>query len=87
MGVSVTLDDLDVDTLDRLRVEAGRRGIDVGALIKQMIRDELSPVAASQADQTHHELDSLAGTWSAQDAEEFLSATADFRRNDEDLWK
>ena len=33
------------------------------------------------------DLDHLAGTWSAQDADEFESATAVFEKVDEDMWK
>ena len=33
------------------------------------------------------DLDHLAGTWSAQDAAEFESATAVFEKVDEDMWK
>jgi hypothetical protein len=87
MGVSVTVPDLDSNILDQLQVEALRRGVDVGVVIKQMIRDELSPFVASGPVETHHDLDALAGTWSAEDAGAFLSATADFRQRDEDLWK
>jgi hypothetical protein len=87
MGLSVTVDDLDAETLDRLRAEATRRGVDVGTVIKQMIRDELRPVAASGSAETHHELDSLAGTWSADEARAFVAATAELRKLDEDLWK
>lgn len=33
-----------------------------------------------------HELDVLAGTWTQEEAEEFLQATTDFRRVEEALW-
>ena len=86
MGASVTVDNLDGDTLERLNLEAQRRGLDIGALVKQMIRDGLPSVTSLPADQTYHDLDCLAGTWSKEDAEEFLSATARFNAIDEDLW-
>ena len=35
----------------------------------------------------YDDLDHLAGTWSAQDAAEFESATAVFENVDEDMWK
>jgi plasmid stability protein len=86
-GVSVTLDNLDADIVDRLHIEASRRGVEVGVVIRQMIRDGLRPEAVPSAVQTHHDLDSLAGTWTAEEAETFLSATANLREFDEDLWK
>lgn len=87
MGVSVTIDNLDGDTLDRLHVEAQRRGLDVGALIKQMIQDGLLPASPPNAVELRHDLDDLAGTWSEEDAQEFLTATAQFNTVDEDLWR
>ena len=35
----------------------------------------------------YNDLDHLAGTWSAQGAAEFESATAAFEKVDEDMWK
>ncbi len=87
MGVSVTVENLDPMVLDQLHSEAQRQGIDVSTLIKRMIRDELKPVEAPDSVRMHHDLDALAGTWSAQDAEEFVSATAPFRQCDGELWK
>jgi hypothetical protein len=87
VGLSLTLDNVDPDLLDRLRVEAQRRGVGVDAVIEQIIRDGLNPSLAADSVQAHHELDRLGGTWSAKDAEDFLSATSDLRRVDEDLWK
>jgi hypothetical protein len=87
MGASVTVDNLDGDTLERLNLEAQRRGLNVGALVKQMIRDGLPPASLPPESQTYRDLDCLAGTWSKADVEEFLSATARFNAIDEDLWK
>jgi hypothetical protein len=87
MGVSITVDNVDSDTLGRLQLEAQRRGVDVGAVIKEMIRGGLSPVATSGTVQAHHDLDDLAGTWSAADVQEFRTATEDFRHVDEAVWK
>ena len=35
----------------------------------------------------YNDLDHLAGTWSAQESDEFLRATAVFEKVDEDMWK
>jgi hypothetical protein len=35
----------------------------------------------------YHDLDSLAGTWSDQEANEFLAAVSEFNRVDEKLWQ
>jgi plasmid stability protein len=88
MGISITVENLDADVLNRLQVEAMRRGVDVSAVIRQLLRDGLCPASLSASTvQTHHDLDSLAGTWSSLDAKEFLAATADLSNIDGDLWK
>ena len=68
-------------------VEAQRRGVDVKAVIKEIIENRIGPLAEPDASQTHHELDALAGTWSAEEAAAFLSNIADSRQCDEDLWQ
>ena len=35
---------------------------------------------------THHDLDDLAGTWSANDESKFKKNTQDFEKIDKDLW-
>jgi hypothetical protein len=59
----------------------------VKVLVKELIQDRLGPMPESDATQTHHDLDALAGTWSSEETAEFLAAVADMRQCDEDLWK
>lgn len=87
MSVSVTIDNLSSNILDRLQVEAQRRGVDVKAVVKEIIENGLGPSANTDSSQIHHDLDALAGIWSAEEAEKFLSTVADMRQCDEDLWK
>ena len=87
MVVSLTIDNLNPEILSRLRCEAQRRGIDVNLLIKEMLQERVGLMPESNATQTHHDLDALAGTWSAEEAAGFLAAVADMRHCDEDLWK
>ena len=35
----------------------------------------------------YNDLDHLAGTWSAEESDDFLRATAVFEKVDEDMWK
>ena len=35
----------------------------------------------------HHDLDTLAGTWTEQQSKEFLSTLSDFSQIDEELWR
>jgi hypothetical protein len=83
----VTLDNLNARVLERLCVEAQRRGVDVKAVIKEIIENELGPLTEPDTTPLHHELDALAGTWSAEEAAAFLSTIADSRQCDSDLWQ
>jgi hypothetical protein len=85
MGTSITIRDLDLVTLQRLESEARRRGVDVPTLARDVLRQAVPQV--SPTSQVHHDLDSLAGTWSQADADAFEAAVADFRRVDQELWK
>lgn len=87
MPVSVTIDNLNADAFDWLQVEARRRGVEVKDVIKEIIENRRAPLESRSTDQTHHDLEDLAGTWSAEESAAFLEATADMRRCDEDLWR
>ena len=86
MTVSITIENLDADIIERLRDEARRRGVDVSVLAGKLIEESLPP-ATEESPPPYHDLDHLAGTWSKEDATAFLAATADFEQVDEDLWK
>lgn len=44
------------------------------------------PRGTREAGERHHELDALAGTWSAEDSAEFERALAEQRRIEPDVW-
>ena len=87
MPVSITIDDLDGGVVERLRCEAQRRGVDVSAVAREILREGLGPIDQPAEGRVCHDLDALAGTWSPDEAEAFLSAVAGFEQLDEDLWK
>lgn len=87
MTISFTIDDLSSTIIGRLQVEAQRRGVDVKEVVKELIKDGLGCAAESNSSEIHHDLDALAGTWSADEADAFLSSISDMRKCDEDLWK
>ena len=78
--VSLTIDNLNPEILGRLTCEVQRRGVDVQALVKEIIQDRLGPAPRPNATQTHHDLDALAGTCSAEEAAGFLATVADMRQ-------
>ena len=87
MSKSITIRDLDDATADWIAREAERRGISQQTLILELIRKEIETDRESGPLQTYHDLDSLAGTWSDEEANRFLDAITDFEQVDEKLWR
>ena len=79
---TLTIEGLDTGTLARLAAEANRRGVAMAELARTLLEQSVDSSAA-----IHHELDSLAGTWSAEDAAAFDAATAATRHVDAELWR
>jgi hypothetical protein len=97
MSISLTIDNLNEQILGRLNSEAQRRGIEVKVLVEEILRQKflieetvqktLNQAAEFPAVQRFHDLDSLAGTWSKEETDDFLAAVANMRQCDEELWK
>jgi hypothetical protein len=80
----LTLRGIDPQLRAALDAEAARLGISLNALILQLLRGSLG-LGSDQ--QLAHDLDALAGSWSREDAEEFLAAVRDFEEVDPSLWQ
>ena len=82
MTHSITIEDLDPETLRRIGAEAQRRGLTIeqcaAELLKQQVATKDKPANSGAA----ADLLSLAGTWSEEDEAVFRAATADFSRLD-----
>jgi len=70
--------------LESLQAEAARRGVDVNALVKELLREGLRPAVRAGGTPPYHDLDALAGTWSEEEANAFLSATEYLQQVDEE---
>lgn len=77
---------LDEKAAAQLRARAKREGVSVNTLLQQFTRQGLGLQRARRR-VVHHDLDALAGTWTADEAEAFLSAIEDCERVDEDSWR
>lgn len=77
---------VDDATTSRLKVEAGRQGISINAFLLRLIRQQLDLSAPRAVRREYHDLDHLAGTWSAEETNGFLKAVADFNAVDRELW-
>lgn len=87
MSISITIQDIDDAATKWIKEEAERRGISVETLVVELIHRGIIVERESSHHQIYHDLDSLAGTWSEEQANEFLKAIADFERVDEKLWQ
>lgn len=87
MGNPLTIE-VDPVTLEQLRNEARRRGVDVSDVALESLKRGLPTVrTAVTGGPPYHDLDAFAGTWSDAEANEFLAAIKDFGRIDPELWR
>ncbi|TAK74533.1 MAG: hypothetical protein EPO11_06715 [Gammaproteobacteria bacterium] len=77
---------LDEKLIFQLKQTASSQNISVNTLILNLIAQGLG-VEKSPRKLTHHELDKLAGTWTAKEAETFMKTMTDFEQIDKELWK
>jgi hypothetical protein len=78
---TLIINEIDEGTLAKLQQEAYRREINVNELAIQLIQSFLDSYSI-----IHHDLDKLSGTWTEQEANEFLSVTQDFSLIDKEIW-
>lgn len=83
MSISIAIQDLDEPTASWILREAETRGLSVEAVVLELIRQGITSLQL----RTYDDLDSLAGTWTDQEADEFLDAIADLAQVDEKLWQ
>jgi hypothetical protein len=68
-----------------LKAEAQRRAISMNALILDLARQGLGLAATKRP--LYTDLDTLSGSWTADDIAEFERTTAEFEHIDESLWR
>jgi len=83
---ALTVRGLGDDAINLLKAEARRHGVSVNVLIQRLVRQGLGLDKAARPHR-HSDLDHLAGTWSAADGEQFLTAVEPFERIDEEMWR
>ena len=86
MELVINFQDADKPLVQQLHEQAAQRNISLDALVLDLVRLGLIILQSKSQLQTYHDLDDLAGTWSAQDAESFERVVADFEKIDERLW-
>ena len=83
---TMTIRGLDDLTVNALKVKAKKEGSSVNAALVKLLQEELG-IKKKKRTVVYNDLDQLAGTWSDKDYKEFLQATANFAKIDENLWK
>lgn len=78
---------IDEQTTQLLTQEAKRRGISINVLILELIRNGISSRFEVIRRPTFNDLDHLAGTWTPEEAAEFIKTQQDFEKIDEELWR
>lgn len=84
---NLSLRNLDRQTAARLKEEARRRRMSVNSLLLEMVRDGIERGGRQQRRAIYHDLDALAGTWTARDARAFERALKTIRKVDIGLWR
>jgi len=87
MPRSITIEDVDDTTASWLVEEAGRRGVSVESVAGHLLQRGLEWERRRAALPTYDDLETLAGTWSEDEAAAFLQAVANFEYVDPALWQ
>ena len=83
---TMTIRGLDDLTIKALKEKAKKEGSSVNAALVKLLQEELG-IKKKKRTVVYNDLDHLAGTWSDKDYKDFLQATADFAKIDENVWK
>lgn len=83
---TMTLRGIDETLAQTLKELARNQGVSLNTLALRLIR-EATGVDKRKRTLLHHDLDTLAGTWSAEDEVAFQIATRSLDVIDEDIWK
>jgi plasmid stability protein len=83
---TMTLRGIDENIAGALKEKARREDISVNAVMLRILKESLG-IEKKKRTVVYCDLDHLAGTWSDQDSEDFLTATAVFEKVDEEMWK
>ena len=84
---TIIVRNLDEQTHERLKREAKARAVSVNTLMQEFIRAGLRSRRAQGASGRYHDLDMLAGKWSAREEREFFEHIRPLSEIDEELWR
>jgi plasmid stability protein len=79
---AITLRNIPPKLQEAIQKRAGMTGLSLNRTVIRILEEALG-----QRRELHHDLDHLAGTWSAEEAAAFDAALTEQRRIDPELWK
>lgn len=83
--LNIHLRNIDNQLIKHLKLEASKNEVSMNTLILNLLRKGLGLVQERAV--TYHDLDTLAGTWTKQQAKEFSSEISHFEHIDKEIWK
>ncbi len=83
--VNFNLRGITSEVMVALKQEAEKQNISVNFLILKLIESGIGYNHTIKRP-TYHDLDALAGTWSAKDERKFIKNTKNFEKIDKNLW-
>jgi hypothetical protein len=86
MEITIHLNIVHESTIRWIEAESLRTGLTIEQIIQQLIQSGIASEQNPLPPPRHHDLDALAGGWSATEAEEFQLNTAVFAQIDEKIW-
>jgi plasmid stability protein len=84
---TITISELDEKTLVQLRTAAARFGLSLESYAADILRQSAKEPTPPASDAPPPTIDSLAGTWTDQEFQEFKQAVSPFEQIDDTLWK
>ncbi len=86
MAQALTISQLDRTVTGWIELEAQRTGMSVEMVLRRLIYRGLEAERQKAQQQRYHDLDSLAGTWSVEEGDEFRHAIANLEQIGANLW-
>jgi len=83
----ITLRNLPPEVAQRIRQQAKTHKTSLNRAVITLLEESIRPPAQQNTPTLYHDLDHLAGSWTADEAAAFDEALARQRRIDPELWK
>ena len=86
MNLNMHLRGVDAILMSNLKKKAHDENISLNSLVLLLLRRSLG-LSGQRNLAIYHDLDSLAGTWTKQQAKAFTKQISDFEQIDKEIWK